>query len=42
MGHSMDVIVTQITAVVFANVATVVALCKMVHWTQMANGSNVF
>ena len=39
---SMDVIVTQITTVVFGNVATVVASCKMLHWTQMADGSNVF
>ena len=42
MGHSVDVIVTQITTVVFGNVATVVALCKMLHWMQMADGSNVF
>ena len=28
--------------VVFGNVATVVALCKMLHWMQMADGSNVF
>ena len=28
--------------VVFGNVATVVASCKMLHWTQMADGSNVF
>ena len=39
---SMDVIVTQITTVVFGNIATVVALCKTLHWMQMANGSNVF
>ena len=41
-GHSTDVIVTQITTVVFGNVATVVVSCKALHWTQMANGSNVF
>ena len=28
--------------VVFGNVATVVALCKMLHWMRMADGSNVF
>ena len=28
MGHSVDVIVTQITTVVFGNIATVVASCK--------------
>ena len=39
---SMDIIVTQITTVVFGNIATVVALCKTLHWMQMANGSNVF
>ena len=39
---SADVIVTQITTVVFGNVATVVASCKTLHWTQMADGSNVF
>ena len=27
--------------VIFGNVATVVS-CKMFHWMQMANGSNVF
>ena len=31
MGHSTDVIVTQITTVVFGNVATVVATCKTLH-----------
>ena len=28
--------------VVFGNIATVVASCKMLHWMQMADGSNVF
>ena len=28
--------------VVFGNVTTVVVSCKMLHWTQMADGSNVF
>ena len=28
--------------VVFGNIATVVASCKALHWTQMADGSNVF
>ena len=39
---SVDVIVTQITTVVFGNIATVVEMCKMLHWMQMADGSNVF
>ena len=38
MGHSTDITVTQITTVVFGNVATVVALCKTLHWMQMADG----
>ena len=42
MGHSADIIVTQITTVVFGNIATVVASCKTLHWMQMADGSNVF
>ena len=29
-------------AVVFGNIATVVALCKTLLWMQMADGSNVF
>ena len=37
-----DVILTQITTVVFGNVATVVVSCKMLHWMQMTNESNVF
>ena len=32
---SVDVIVTEITTMVFGNVATVVALCKMLHWAQI-------
>ena len=28
--------------VVFGNIATVVTSCKMLHWMQMADGSNVF
>ena len=39
---SADVIVTQLTTVVFGNVATVTASCKTLHWMQMADGSNVF
>ena len=36
------VIVTQITTVVFGNIATVVASCKTFPWMQMANRANVF
>ena len=32
---SADVIVTQITTVVFGNIATVAASCKMLHWMQI-------
>ena len=42
MGHSTDVIVTQITVMVFGNITTVVVSCKTLHWMQMADGSNVF
>ena len=42
MGHSVDVIVTQITTVVFGNIATVVTLCETLYWMQMVNGRNVF
>ena len=38
----LDIIVTQITTLVFGNVATVTASCKTLHWMQMADGSNVF